>query len=157
MAAPDTEAAEAEGWIRERHRAAGWSCSHDWGAAARLWGHAECMQVAPQGRLSNLNPQQPCMGFHTTWDVALPGQRWLPLHQRGPLALVPPTQRWLRGQSSSCQVQSSGLHFRPACPGVSGFLLIPGLAGVKNRGGARPGGRQAQGRVVKKPAQHMEQ
>lgn len=106
--------------------------------------------------MRSLNPRQPCVGFQTPWDVALPGWRWLPPHQRGPPALVLPAQRWLLGQGSSCQMQSSGLDLRPARPGVSGFLSIPGLAGVKN-GGTRLGGRQAQGGVARELAQHMEQ
>lgn len=81
------------------------------------------------------------MGILAAWDMALQGQRWLPAHRRGPSVLVLPTWRGVLGHTSSwalgCRIQISGPDFRPACPRVSGFRLIPGLAGVKNREGAQ--------------------
>lgn len=81
------------------------------------------------------------MGIWDTWDMALPGQRWLPALWWGPLVLMLLSWRWMLGQISSwapgCWIQISGVDFKPACPGVSGFMLIPGLARVKNRGGKK--------------------
>lgn len=141
---------ESNGWplwseetdgIRARRRGGGgagnWSCSHDWGAAARRWDRSECMKVAH--RAGALTPAGPAQGFGPVWDMVLPGQRWPPVHRRGPPVLMLPTRIEMRGQTSSwapgCRIQISNLDSKPACPGVSGFRLIPGLAGVKNGGG----------------------
>lgn len=75
------------------------------------------------------------MGIQAIWDMALPGQRRLPPCRGGPSALVLLTWRRMLGETSSwapgCQIQISSLDFRPACPGVSSFMLIPGSARVK--------------------------
>lgn len=130
------------------------SCSQDWGAAARRGDHSQRMEVARQA--GALTPASPAWGRGPVWHVVLPGRRWPPVHRRGPSVLMLLTWRWMWGQTSSwalgCCIHISDLDFKPACPEVSGFRSISGLAGVKNKGVTRLGSRQAWGRVVRELA-----
>lgn len=57
--------------------------------------------------MRSLNPRQPCVGFRTPWDVALPGWRWLP-HTRGDPRLWCSQPRggcWVRAVPVRCRAQ----------------------------------------------------